>query len=1502
MNRLLPLFGLRSSYLSLFVFLLLILGAFTPVIAQTECACIRVNVTMDANCKFKLALNLVTDGNCTARVVVKDTDQSNGDIIDCPGTWEYVLLDANGQVRCWNYVVAEDKTGPKVVTTYYDNRPIYCFEANFILNNPKTIGRNGMKEGITQTPNGNTPGHTLLGGTSNDEIFNLGLVTFDDGCRSCGCAVTTKWSDRLVTYGCDSLAKNGLWGRVFREWVGTDCRGNSTNYTQVYELRRPPISLFQFKDAKPEGKYDHQVTYQSCTADKSLIKKEDWMPRIPSSFFSSTEPKYERWFPLDEVECNYSVQIKDTEFPVCEGKGLKIDREIYIFDWCAGKVIDTLHVLIKIGDFSGPTLAKPSALVVISTGPAACTASLPITAARLKSDLGINISDNCGLANVSVKVKTRDRIVKGIVIATNVWDLIAYPTANGVMSGLPQGRHRLIIDAFDGCYNAMKDSLEFEVVDKIAPVMKCDDELNVTLSNANGYLNGYAKVTAEDINEGSWDNCELLWIKVRRNYNADCKDDLIAKGYDLNGDGKLDEDDGFEQVNGKWMTPLADFVEFFCCDVTEEVTVELWGQDRSKNRSFCWMNLNIEDKVAPTCMAPDDITILCTDKNLGLIEDKKRSAIAFGDVRIMSGNDCAALDTTYRVVKNLKCGYGTIERIWTLTKKTSKGDLSTECRQIITIRPVFAYTLCFPKDVEVRDCKAPFIDTLIADEQGCDILAVNVTDKRYDAADGECYKIFRTYTVIDWCAYDEKICGPDPMAPGIVNVVPRNPSNQFNAAINFDNPTNAAVFSRSRPIYVLIGDFGEWFSLDLVPNNSTVSNHSGTSKTYNDIKIPVNLCNERTISHSWMYTQIIKVYDDVAPEISFKRDTICTDPASCLAKVRIPFKAKDNCSERIELERTLVMLAPFQTTTGPYIMSNSKDYTFSFEDDGKGNMAVSVTNVPEGLHDLIVVVRDACGNLTRPTRIPFFVKDCKAPAPICVNGLSAELMPDGNGSGMITVWANDFVASKIFDCNGQGPETQNGQKLVTKYSINRLKEPVKQDQTSLTFTCADKDKTINVEIHAWDNKGNHDFCITYVLIQDNRKVCPSGSGSGVEGDISTDDGKPVPGVDVNLGGSTQDQQKSNGSGLYKFNNLLKGGDYSIAPKLDKDVRNGVTTFDLVIIQKHILGINPITSPFRQIAADVNGSNSITTIDLIQIRKLILNVDDSFKGSPSWKFIDSKYKFSDPSNPWKTEISEVVNINNINGNVEADFVAVKMGDVNGSVVPAGADGFSSGEVRSGKTWNLSIQNQTLQIGQIVEVPILAKDLAAVQGFQFTLQVNGAEILGIEPGMLSAENLGVFAQENLVTASWTKMDTKRNEAALFTLKLRAKGQLGLKDALKISSRLTPQEAYGASNELMDVILQVNQAPVHATRFQLLQNQPNPFREETNIGFYLPNAAKATLTVRDVKGSLVYRFQGEFGQGQQQITLSKADLKAASGVLYYTLETADFTETKKMVLLGE
>lgn len=52
---------------------------------------------------------------------------------------------------------------------------------------------------------------------------------------------------------------------------------------------------------------------------------------------------------------------------------------------------------------------------------------------------------------------------------------------------------------------------------------------------------------------------------------------------------------------------------------------------------------------------------------------------------------------------------------------------------------------------------------------------------------------------------------------------------------------------------------------------------------------------------------------------------------------------------------------------------------------------------------------------------------------------------------------------------------------------------------------------------------------------------------------------------------------------------------------------GVSTFDLVLISKHVLGIEPFLNPFQLIAADENNSGSVTTFDLNEIRRLLLGV-------------------------------------------------------------------------------------------------------------------------------------------------------------------------------------------------------------------------------------------------------------------------------------------------------
>jgi hypothetical protein len=332
---------------------------------------------------------------------------------------------------------------------------------------------------------------------------------------------------------------------------------------------------------------------------------------------------------------------------------------------------------------------------------------------------------------------------------------------------------------------------------------------------------------------------------------------------------------------------------------------------------------------------------------------------------------------------------------------------------------------------------------------------------------------------------------------------------------------------------------------------------------------------------------------------------------------------------------------------------------------------------------------------------------------------------------------------------------------------------------------------------------------------------------------------------------------------------------------------------LVLIQKHILGIQALNSPYKMIAADVNNSKSISTLDMIQLRKLILNIDPMFQNNTSWRFVDAAYVFPESGNPWSANFPEVVSVNDLVNNATANFVAIKVGDVNASASVSSA---TSAEVRTNGAFKLNTLEQHLKAGNEYQVAFTATDLQDIQGYQFALNLDQSkvELLDIEYGVAKAENFGVFKNEGIITTSW---NSKYEPGALFTLVLRAKADAKLSSALNLNRAVSP-EAYNQNNENLGIALNYASEAV-AAGYELLQNTPNPFNGETQIGFNLPKATKATLSISDAKGALLYKVEGSYAKGNNQVTLKKEQL-GASGVLYYTLETTEFVATKKMVIL--
>jgi len=84
-----------------------------------------------------------------------------------------------------------------------------------------------------------------------------------------------------------------------------------------------------------------------------------------------------------------------------------------------------------------------------------------------------------------------------------------------------------------------------------------------------------------------------------------------------------------------------------------------------------------------------------------------------------------------------------------------------------------------------------------------------------------------------------------------------------------------------------------------------------------------------------------------------------------------------------------------------------------------------------------------------------------------------------------------------------------------------------------------------------------------------------------------------------------------------------------------------------------------------------------------------------------------------------------------------------------------------------------------------------------------------------------------------------------------------------------------------------------------FELSQNYPNPFNPTTTIKFSTKNKSNYKLEIYNSQGKLVSElFDRELNAGEYEYKFDGASL--TSGVYFYKIETPDFVQTKRMVLV--
>jgi len=1424
-----------------------------PALVNAQCQD-NVVVTLDGSCEFVLTIAAAEAGTSGASsIIVDDSDPTNLGTIDGIGTYPFGLVSTGtgpggtDELICWGTVTAEDKTAPIITCPSADS--VECFLVDEVLNNSNSLS--------------STAGNIYTGEPTGTD--NCNLVSGYD------------WADQVEYFTCDENPDTT--GIIHRRFTIRDAGGLSASCVQDIAILRIKATDFAFVATTDFVMVDSiwTLTEQTCSAD-ATDRPDTKYPTYQGTARDGNT------YTLGDVSCELSTEEEYIQFQgVCEDGSYKEERELKVFDWCAGEVTASFEYVVKVGDFEGPdavgacvapidsfvTIAilvdslnsqtsatsdvASESCGMISTGPMNCTAAINTSLSALESRFG-DLIDDCGDIDISVDIISYiPETIGKIPTGDTIWVEGDYARSGDMFMGLPVGFHAIVINATDNCYNSSDFIIIFEVMDLVKPVMKCDDELRVTLVEGDEKLgvSGYALVTVEDVDEGSWDNCGLVDMQIRREItDADAIADWEAK----NG-----------SLEGATYTPWDEIVEFFCADLgaADGVEVQLWGTDVKGNTSICWLDVEVENGTnVGLVLNGSDQTITCED-----YKDIYFDAIATAGAEIVAdgGLGCSTPSAELSVVEVIdQCGFGTITisiDASSVSADDSKNIRFIDTRTItIDVVPRYDYWIEFPAD-DAYFCEDEGAAGVVLDQDvACDLLTVYENDEIfYSVADPDaCYKIFRTYRVINWCEYDgesapyivQRSYGYDPGSQDVYVVVDVNEN---------DPALDDRVVSSTN-------------SVDTADVLATI----GTGITVDDRE------------GYYQYTQHIIVYDDSAPEV-----TVDVDAAS------LQSIDNDDCDADVEFTITITDAC---STTGVSDVNNAlasvgdTDIALT-EVSNDGSTAVftgTIANAPLGEHTLRVTIDDGCGNVTVvDTKLE--VVDAKGPAPICHDGIVVELMPTEDGAGMAEVWAIDLIASPIEDCtalsndaSGRGVIADDAYSIFLNDGFTSYDDAVagSSDPAGLFFSCADAGTEPMVRVYAEDEAGNVDYCLTFVRVQDNNSICATAAGGSIAGAVATETASNVEGVEVQLSGARSMMYMTDASGSFGFDGLAQGGDYTVTPQKDLNHLNGVSTFDLVLISKHILGVSQLDSPYKMIAADVNNSQSITTLDLIQLRKLILNIDTEFANNTSWRFIDKSHVFADPSNPWATAIPEFKNINNLGNNAEAEFVATKIGDVNGSAtVEARA---ATGE------FAINTAEQAMVAGNEYTIDFSA-DMNDIAGYQFTLDVANAEIVDVIYGAAKAENFGVFTKEGVITTSYN------GEAAgtLFSVVVRATADTKVSEAIQISSRYTAAEAYTNDAEQLDVNLNVAGATAAEAAFALNQNTPNPFQGETQIGFNLPEAQEATITLQDVAGRTVKMIEGDFAKGYNQVTISANDFPSA-GVYFYTLTAGDKSATKKLILV--
>jgi hypothetical protein len=352
---------------------------------------------------------------------------------------------------------------------------------------------------------------------------------------------------------------------------------------------------------------------------------------------------------------------------------------------------------------------------------------------------------------------------------------------------------------------------------------------------------------------------------------------------------------------------------------------------------------------------------------------------------------------------------------------------------------------------------------------------------------------------------------------------------------------------------------------------------------------------------------------------------------------------------------------------------------------------------------------------------------------------------------------------------------------------------------------------------------------------------------------------------------------------------------------DDNPLEGVSTFDLIKIARHLRDIEPLPQPYGILAAEINGTTAITSADIVELRKLLLGIYKELPNVNAWRFVNAKYDFQNPANLFDEPFLQGVTLAPDNTPTLYEFVGVKTGDVNCSYAhvtqPGGAE--------ERRAVALTLPDISLAPGQTLEIPLSLGEAGEWFGLQGSLLYDTKNVVieAVMPGGLrglDASSWYHLPQKGTFSFVWFDALPQHTavDAPFVVLRVRALKTIDLREAIRLDPEALNPEAYDAGGNTRALHLNfIEKKSTPGSETQIFAPQPNPTAAGAQMSVHLSEDVPVVLDIFDLSGKNIYHNKVQLDAGIHQIEAPEA-IFPHSGVYVWRIQAGEVSRSGKLI----